>query len=137
MGKVNVYLPDELEKQVRAAGISISPVCQTALQSEVERHGQLAKLQGTMSRIVLQDGEVEKAFEGRLIASNERMEVYLTKGGRLVLSADESHEMRMWIFDTFGELTAEFGDEPDAIATEFLSAVAQELGENYVVELAI
>ena len=36
MGKVNVYLPDDLEQQVREAGISISAVCQVALRDVLE-----------------------------------------------------------------------------------------------------
>jgi hypothetical protein len=38
MGKVNVYLPDDLERAVRDAGLSVSPICQAALQRAVERH---------------------------------------------------------------------------------------------------
>ncbi len=37
MPKVNVYLPDALAAEVREAGISISPVCQRALEQEVAR----------------------------------------------------------------------------------------------------
>lgn len=37
MGKVNVYLPNDLERAVRAAGLSISAICQTALQRELAR----------------------------------------------------------------------------------------------------
>ena len=36
MGKVNVYLPDDLERAVRDAGVPISSVCQTALQAAVD-----------------------------------------------------------------------------------------------------
>lgn len=36
MGKVNVYLPDDLEQAVRDAGLSISPICQGALRRAVE-----------------------------------------------------------------------------------------------------
>ena len=32
MGKVNVYLPDDLEIAVRDAGLSVSPICQAALR---------------------------------------------------------------------------------------------------------
>ena len=37
MGKVNVYLPDELERAVREANIPLSSVCQSALRAAVER----------------------------------------------------------------------------------------------------
>jgi len=36
MPKINVYLPEELAAAVRAAGISVSPVCQRALAEEVQ-----------------------------------------------------------------------------------------------------
>lgn len=36
MGKVNVYLPDDLEAAVREAGLSVSPICQAALRDAVE-----------------------------------------------------------------------------------------------------
>ncbi|HEY8081161.1 MAG TPA: Clp protease N-terminal domain-containing protein [Acidimicrobiales bacterium] len=39
MPKINVYLPDELAADVRAASISVSPVCQRALADEVRRVG--------------------------------------------------------------------------------------------------
>lgn len=41
MGKVNVYLPDELERSVRDAGLSVSAVCQTALREALDRLGAL------------------------------------------------------------------------------------------------
>jgi ATP-dependent Clp protease ATP-binding subunit ClpC len=37
MGKVNVYLPDDLERAVRDAGIPLSSVCQLALRTAVDR----------------------------------------------------------------------------------------------------
>lgn len=39
MPKINVYLPEELAAAVRAAGISVSPVCQRALSEEVQMVG--------------------------------------------------------------------------------------------------
>lgn len=41
MAKVNVYLPDELERQVREAGLAVSPLCQMALHEAVARLHQL------------------------------------------------------------------------------------------------
>jgi ATP-dependent Clp protease ATP-binding subunit ClpC len=37
VGKVNVYLPDDLEQAVRDAGIPVSSVCQVALRAAVDR----------------------------------------------------------------------------------------------------
>src|SRR5690242_10158562 len=36
MGRANVYLPDELERRVKAAQVPISEVCQRALLAAVE-----------------------------------------------------------------------------------------------------
>ena len=37
MPKVTIYLPDELAEHVRAVGISMSPVCQKALEEQVRK----------------------------------------------------------------------------------------------------
>jgi hypothetical protein len=36
MGKINVYLDAELEKQVKEAGVPISSICQAALREAVD-----------------------------------------------------------------------------------------------------
>lgn len=36
MGRANVYVPDDLERRVKPAGIPISEVCQRALLAAVE-----------------------------------------------------------------------------------------------------
>jgi post-segregation antitoxin (ccd killing protein) len=38
MARVNVYLPDELVDEVRAAGLNVSNVAQRALRRELIRH---------------------------------------------------------------------------------------------------
>lgn len=43
MGNVTIYLPDALAQAVKAAGISVSPVCQRALEEEVKRVETLTK----------------------------------------------------------------------------------------------
>ncbi|CAL9499308.1 type II toxin-antitoxin system CcdA family antitoxin [Streptomyces sp. enrichment culture] len=37
MPKINVYVPDALAERIKAVGISVSPVCQRALEEEVRR----------------------------------------------------------------------------------------------------
>ena len=37
MGKVNVYLPDDLEAEVKDAGVAVSPACQAALRAMLDR----------------------------------------------------------------------------------------------------
>ena len=44
MGKVNVYLPDDLERAVRETGIPVSSVCQAALRHAVDA---MATIRGT------------------------------------------------------------------------------------------
>ena len=36
MGKINVYLPSELEEAVREAGVPVSNICQAALREAIE-----------------------------------------------------------------------------------------------------
>lgn len=38
MARVNVYLPEELVEEVRAAGLNVSNVAQRALRRELTRH---------------------------------------------------------------------------------------------------
>lgn len=58
--KLNVYVPEELAAAVREAGISISPVCQQALEREVQRvrsaQGSAAALRFTNAEFVAQAG---------------------------------------------------------------------------------
>lgn len=56
MAKVNVYLPDALERQVRDAGLAVSPLCQMALHEAVARLHQL----GTATSV-----EALRSHEGR------------------------------------------------------------------------
>ena len=49
MGKVNVYLPDDLERAVREAGVPISSVCQSALRAAVEDVASIGKVVDDLS----------------------------------------------------------------------------------------
>ena len=61
MAKVTVYLPDDLETQVRAAGISMSPVCQRALEQEVRFMTANAiedqEIAAAAARLIVEEGE--------------------------------------------------------------------------------
>jgi hypothetical protein len=48
--KINVYLPDELADQVKAAGIPVSAICQQALSDAVAAHGADADAPGDAGR---------------------------------------------------------------------------------------
>jgi hypothetical protein len=51
MSKATIYLPDDLDRRVREAGISMSPVCQSALEAEVCRVQGLAKDRQEIERV--------------------------------------------------------------------------------------
>ena len=57
MAKVTIYLPDDLASKVKDAGVSVSPVCQRALEREVS----------TMTATKIADDEIAEATQ-RLIA---------------------------------------------------------------------
>jgi hypothetical protein len=52
MPKINVYVSDDLAERVRAAGISVSPVCQRALEEEVRKMEAGAETYEIASRVV-------------------------------------------------------------------------------------
>lgn len=52
MGRVNVYLPDELDRLVKASGMPVSEVCQKALRAELQR---LALESTARTRILWED----------------------------------------------------------------------------------
>ena len=58
MPNVTIYLPDDLAASVKGAGISVSPVCQRALEQEVKR----------MKATTIEDKEIAKAAQ-RLVAA--------------------------------------------------------------------
>ena len=74
MGKVNVYLPDDLERAVRDAELAMSPICQTALRDAVERITALRERgEGTFTprlAAILDDARAEAAEEGRQVTAH-------------------------------------------------------------------
>jgi ATP-dependent Clp protease ATP-binding subunit ClpC len=52
MAKVNVYLPDDLEREVRESGLPMSPVCQAALRESVDRLAALRSRAIPLERLV-------------------------------------------------------------------------------------
>ncbi|NGN62736.1 hypothetical protein G5C51_02315 [Streptomyces sp. A7024] len=69
MGKVNVYLPNDLERAVRAAGLSISAICQAALQRELSALERL-RSEGQAPytprlRAILDGAKADQARQGR------------------------------------------------------------------------
>jgi hypothetical protein len=56
MAKVNVYLPDDLEREVRDAGLPMSPVCQAALRESLDRLAALRSRTVGLDRLVAHTG---------------------------------------------------------------------------------
>jgi ATP-dependent Clp protease ATP-binding subunit ClpC len=87
MGKVNVYLPDDLERAVRAAGLSVSAICQTALQEAVTRLEHLrADGQGAFTprlAAILDSQRTERATQGRDVTAWDLMGGILKHGENL------------------------------------------------------
>jgi post-segregation antitoxin (ccd killing protein) len=61
MPKLTIYLPDQLAADVKAAGISVSPVCQQALQQEVRvmatRQITDAEISAAAKRLISEEGD--------------------------------------------------------------------------------
>ena len=51
MGKVNVYLPDDLERLVRETGVPVSAICQAALRSAVDAVTSIRQRGGDLSEL--------------------------------------------------------------------------------------
>ncbi|MTD55719.1 type II toxin-antitoxin system CcdA family antitoxin [Amycolatopsis pithecellobii] len=132
MGKINVYLPDELEQQVKAANISVSPVCQQALQQELQRQARASELQAGMSRIEFVDDDIPKAFTGTQIAMDldHDTDVFLTKNGRIAVL--DHGRSKMFVYDEFSDFAKDCTDND-----ELVQSVANALGNNHFVELDI
>ena len=98
MAKVNVYLPDELEREVREAGLAISPLCQTALREALDRlaalrsrhvgradlaaHGGRGRFTPRL-RAVLEAAETEAAGRGRQVGALDLLGAVLDHGENL------------------------------------------------------
>jgi ATP-dependent Clp protease ATP-binding subunit ClpC len=77
MGKVNVYLPDDLEREVRDAELSVSAICQTALRDALDRvagarAGDAARAAFTARlATILDDAGARMATEGKPVSALE------------------------------------------------------------------
>ncbi|HSH58539.1 MAG TPA: type II toxin-antitoxin system CcdA family antitoxin [Acidimicrobiales bacterium] len=153
MAKVTIYLPDELAERVRASGISMSPVCQRALQEEVERMQATAEMKAREERIVVEVGGpgetlIDKAFYGTwLVAPDEDQSrtaeeyydrgtywgVALTRLGQIAVYTRHCNDLRQPDLIVFADLE----DAADAVPPDILAAAAHELGQPRPIELDI
>lgn len=154
MAKVTIYLPDELAEKVRASGISMSPVCQRALDEEVERMQAIEEMQAREERIVIQiagPGErmIEQAFYGTWLVHPDPEEsrtteenydrgaywgVALTRKAQIAVLTQHCNERWSPEFRVYSSLDdALAGDVP----ADIVAAAAQELGQSRPIELDI
>lgn len=66
MARVNVYLPDDLAEEVRAAGLNVSALTQEALRSELRRHAMTAwldELHRRRATVDIDDDDVMRALD--------------------------------------------------------------------------
>ncbi len=144
MAKVTIYLPDELAERVRAAGVSMSPVCQRALLEEVREMEATQELKDREERIVVPVGEpaTERAFYGTWLVrpdpdeSNDRgyyWGVALTRNGQIAVHVQQVYELAPPEFAVYSDLDEAADDVPD----EVLALAAAELGQTRPIELDI
>ncbi|MFE0465494.1 Clp protease N-terminal domain-containing protein [Kitasatospora sp. NPDC058965] len=161
MPKINVYLSDELAEAVRAAGLSVSPICQRALEQavrrvtairevvahdleSVDRAGNLARFTERARTVLKLAAERAQAEQAPNISTAHLLTGLLAEGGNLALQVLGALEI------TPAQLTARLtetaaGDEPGSSADgelrvsgpaaevlELTVAEAAGLGHNYV-----
>lgn len=114
MGKVTIYLADSLEERVREAGVSMSPICQQALEKEVEKVEAMAKATSDMERVAarlqatVSDEYVKEREDGRQrgvewareVASLRELEELCDLAHEphwLVVRLDEDHSIRAFL----------------------------------------
>ena len=77
MGKINVYLPDDLEREVRDAALPVSSLCQTALRDALDRLAGVRAGDGARGRLtprlasIVEGAKAERAKAGRKVAGDE------------------------------------------------------------------
>jgi len=138
--KMTISVPDDLYEIVKAADFNASKVCQRALRDHVERLQRLAELGEGMQRVevYLERLNSDAAFTGRLLAMtdgrrNITVWAYLTSRNRIVIYNDDTQDLDE--FDTFDELASDRAWRDGS--PEFIAAIAEALGEKYIIELKI
>ena len=105
MAKVNVYLPDDLEREVRDAGLPMSPVCQAALRESLDRLAALRSRAVDLDRLIahagrgrftsrlatiLTDAADDAAGRGRQVTPHDLLGAILDHGDNLGAAALEA-----------------------------------------------
>jgi hypothetical protein len=144
MPKVTIYVAEELWAEVKAAGFSVSPVCQAALRDEVERARMKTELEMEKLSVAIEGphGTITKSFIGRWLVTPDRDEsrgsegdagayygVALTARGRIAVwvgHVNEEWEPRLEVFESIDEAAL-----PENIA----SAANAELGNEIILDI--
>ena len=141
--KTSIYLPEELAREVRAYGVSISEVSQAALRCAVNEAREKEKLMDGMAEISVETGGqpvITEVFIGRWLMDpdseqartnldgydrNARWGVALTKRGRIAVYAGHRsrlHAARLTVFSSLEEAAQEL---PPNITREAAAALGQ------------
>lgn len=160
MPKVTIYLPDDLSARVKAAKISVSPVCQKALETELERHEARRRLVNEMEELEVElwgpnEQRYRATFTGRWLVEPDpdetrTSEEFAPSGGQydagaywgVAVTAKRNiavytaHSNEAWApsLDTFDTLQ---DAQDDGVPADIIAAAARDLGEDVVVKLDI
>jgi hypothetical protein len=149
VAKVTIYLPDELAERVRASGVSMSPVCQRALQEEVEKMQATEEMKAREEHIVVEVGGIgdtliQKAFYGTWLVHPDPDEsndwgyywgVALTRNGQIAVYVQQVNERQppeLHVYPSLDDAEAAAAMPPNVLAV-----AAQELGQTRPIELDI
>ncbi len=82
---ITVYLPDDLARRAKSAGINLSRTLRDAIQAQFAEEDAIeATLQGAEDiTLDLEDGTIGR-FTGTLIGSGHDVEIYLSEAGNVV-----------------------------------------------------
>ena len=89
MAKVNVYLPDDLERDVRDAGLAVSPICQEALRAALDRLAGVRAGDAARGRLtprlaaIIEQAKAERAAMGRKLCDDELLCFIMKHGENL------------------------------------------------------
>jgi post-segregation antitoxin (ccd killing protein) len=153
LAKVTIYLPDDLAERVRASGISMSPVCQRALQEEVEKMQATEQLKAREERILVEvagpgDVSIDKVFYGTWLVHPDQDEsrtaeeywdrgaywgVALTRQGQIAVYVQHCNDLWPPKLEVYPDLD----DAAEVLPPDIFAAAAQELGQSRPIELDI
>jgi ATP-dependent Clp protease ATP-binding subunit ClpC len=89
MGKVNVYLPDDLEQEVRDAALSVSAICQKALRDALDQLAGVRAGDATRGRLtprlaaIIEQAKAERAAMGRKLSGDDLLCFIMKHGENL------------------------------------------------------